>query len=211
MTKASTVLSCQKTFEISVVEPDFYRVDYRSIDLFGRLKLMEPFRFAIILTIFLAACTHSLTMHSRDGEKLDGRWRFAREGMRLLQVIGADGEVLVGAFNPVPRRTFFEKYQNTFGGDSIDADGPDLSAYGHVFGGLLGSSPTLVDIAYGESYNRLSGESMHVVKGPLQYWTASLQGDRRTTMQCFLIGSSSTGRGLGRCKGLSGKEYTVEF
>jgi hypothetical protein len=49
------------------------------------------------------------------------------------------------------------------------------------------------------------------VRGPLLYWTANLQGDKRTMMRCFLIGSSSTGRGLGRCKGRTGKEYTVEF
>ena len=150
-------------------------------------------------------------MHSRDGEKLNGSWRFARESTGLLQVVAADGEVLVGPFNPVPRPTFFEKYQNTFGDNSINADGPDLSAYGHVFGGLLATSPTLVDVAYGENYNKSSGESFHVVRGPLQFWTASLRGDKRTTMDCFLIGSSWTGRGIGRCKGLNGKEYTVEF
>jgi hypothetical protein len=174
---------------------------------------MEPVRFAIGMIVFacVTACTHPLTMHSRDGERLNGRWRFAREGTGLIQVIATDGEVLVGAFKPVPRRTFFEIYQNTFGGGSIDADGPDLFAYGNVFSGLVAGSSTLLDIAYGENYNRSSGESFQVVKGPLLYWTASLQGDRRTIMQCFLIGSSSTGHGLGRCKGRTGIEYTVEF
>jgi hypothetical protein len=174
---------------------------------------MEPIRFAVVTMVLvcLNACTHSLTMHSHDGERLDGRWRFAREGTGLIQVMATDGEVLVGAFKPVPRRTFFQNYQDTFGGGSIDADGPDLFAYGNVFSGLLNSSSTLVDVAYGENYNKSSGESIQVVKGPLLYWTASLLGDRRTIMQCFLIGSSSTGHGLGRCKGRTGKEYTVEF
>ena len=150
-------------------------------------------------------------MHSLDGERLDGRWRFAREGTGLIQVMGSEGEVLVGAFKPVPRRMFFESYQKTFGGGSIDADGPDLSEFGNVFGGLLGNSSSLADVAYGENYNQGSGKPLHVVKGPLFFWTASLQGDRRTTMQCFLIGSSSTGHGLGRCKDRTGKEFTVEF
>jgi hypothetical protein len=175
--------------------------------------MIEPIRFAIVAVVFigLTACTHPLTMYSRDGERLDGRWRFAREGTGLIQVVAVDGEVLVGPFQPVPRRIFFENYQNTFGGGSIDADAPDLFAYGNVFGGLLGSSNTLVDVAYGENYNRSAGESFQRVRGPLLYWTASLQGDRKTIMQCFLIGSSSTGHGLGRCKGRTGKEYTVEF
>jgi hypothetical protein len=175
--------------------------------------MMESVRFALVAIVFigLTACTYPLTMHSRDGESLVGRWRFAREGTGLIQVVAADGEVLVGAFQPVPRRAFFENYQNTFGGGSIDADAPDLFAYGNVFGGLLGSSSTLVDVAYGENYNRSAGESFQAVRGPLLYWTANLQGDRRTIMRCFLIGSSSTGRGLGRCKGRTGKEYTVEF
>jgi hypothetical protein len=166
---------------------------------------------SITPAILLTACVQPLTMHSLDGEKLDGRWRFAREGAGLIQVMGSDGEVLVGAFKPVPRRMFFEGYQKTFGGGSIDADGPDLSEFGNVFGGLLGNSSSLADVAYGENYNQDSGKPLHVVKGPLFYWTASLQGDRRTTMQCFLIGSSSTGHGLGRCKGRTGKEFTVEF
>ena len=174
---------------------------------------MESARFALVAMVLIGftACTYPLTMHSRDGETLVGRWRFAREGTGLIQVVAADGEVLVGAFQPVPRRLFFENYQSTFGSGSIDADTPDLFAYGNVFGGLLGSSSTLVDVAYGENYNRSAGESFQAVRGPLLYWTANLQGDRRTIMRCFLIGSSSTGRGLGRCKGRTGKEYTVEF
>jgi hypothetical protein len=160
--------------------------------------------------IFLAACVQPLTMYARDGERLDGRWRLAREGTGLVQVFGADGEVLVGAFKPVPRRLFFAGYQKTFGGGTIDADGPDLSEFGNVFVGFLGNSSSLADVAYGENYNQASGAALHV-KGPLFYWMANLEGDRRTIMQCFLIGSSATGHGLGRCKGRMGKEFTVEF
>jgi hypothetical protein len=161
--------------------------------------------------ILLAACAQPLTLHSLDGERLAGRWRFAREGSGLIQVFGADGEVLVGAFKAVPRRLFFEGYQKTFGGGSIDADTADLTEIGDAFIGFLGNSRSLVDVAYGENYNQQSGRTFSVVKGPLFFWTGSLEGDRRTTMQCFLIGSSTTGHGLGRCKGRRGKEFTVEF
>jgi len=158
----------------------------------------------------LSSCANQLTMHALDGEKLDGKWRFAREGSGLIQVVGSTGELLVGTFNPVPRRIFFDGYQKTFGGGTIDADGPDVSAFGNAFAGVLGNSNALMDTAYGENYNSAVGKPV-VVTGPLFYWTANLRGDKRTTMQCFLIGSSYTGRGLGRCKGASGKEYTVQF
>jgi hypothetical protein len=175
--------------------------------------MMELVKVALVAITFIGftACTYPLTMHSRDGDSLVGRWRFAREGTGLIKVVAADGEVLVGAFQPVPRRAFFENYQNTFGDGSIDADAPDLFSYGNVFGGLLRSSSALADIAYGENYNRSAGGSFQPVRGPLLYWTANLQGDKSTTMRCFLIGSSSTGRGLGRCKVRTGKEYTFEF
>ena len=150
-------------------------------------------------------------MHSKSGERLDGRWRFAREGSGLMQVLGLDGEVLVGTFKPVSRGDFFANYQKVFGAGSIDADGPDLSTYGSGFWALVGSSNALADAAYGENYNRAAGKSPQVISGPLFYWTAKLQGDKRTVMQCFLIGSSYTGHGLGRCKGAESQEYTVEF
>jgi hypothetical protein len=111
----------------------------------------------------------------------------------------------------VSRSVFFANYQKTFGAGSIDADGPELAAYGNGFWALLGSSNALLDVAYGENYNSAAGISPQVVSGPLFYWTANLQGDKRTVMQCFLIGSSYTGHGLGRCKGAESKEYTVEF
>jgi len=150
-------------------------------------------------------------MHSKSGERLEGRWRIAREGSGLMQVFARDGEVLVGTFRPVNRSEFFANYQKAFGAGAIDADGPELSVYGGGFWAILGSSNALVDVAYGENYNRAAGKSPQVVTGPLFYWTASLQGDKRTVMQCFLIGSAYTGHGLGRCKGAESQEYTVEF
>lgn len=179
--------------------------DLRTVDFLSRTALR------LLPVLLLVACVQPLTMHSLDGERLDGQWRFAREGSTLLQVAGADGEVLVGALKPVPRKIFFDNYQKTFGGGTIDADGPDLSELGNAFVGLLGNFRSLADVAYGENYNQASGKTIHVVKGPLFFWTGSLEGDKRTTMQCFLIGSSTTGHGLGRCKGRKGKEFTVEF
>jgi hypothetical protein len=177
----------------------------RSVDFFSETILrLAP-------ALFFAACVQPLTLHSLDGEKLSGRWRLAREGSRLIQVFGADGEVLVGALKPVPRKTFFEDYQKAFGGGTIDADGPDWFEAGDVFVGFLGNSRSLADVAYGENYNQACGKPIHVVKGPLFFWTGSLEGDRRTIMQCFLIGSSTSSHGLGRCKGRTGKEFTVEF
>lgn len=159
-------------------------------------------------TVLLSACAHKLTMHARDGEKLDGRWRFAREGSALMQVFGSDGEVLVGMLTPVARRAFFESYQSVFGRGAIAAETPDLSWYGHGFWMLPGTSNALTDVVYGDSFDAVGGQT---VVGPLFYWTANLQGDRRTLMHCFLIGSAHSARGLGRCKGATGKEYTVQF
>ena len=165
----------------------------------------------VVPLLFLASCVHPLTMHSKSGERLDGRWRFTRGDSGLMQVFSIDGEILIGPFNPVNRRDFFTYYQKTFGAGSIDADGPELSVYGNGFWPLLGSVNALGDAASGENYNGAAGTSRHMVSGPLFYWTANLQGDKRTVMQCFLIGSSYTGHGLGRCKGAEAKEYTVEF
>ena len=61
--------------------------------------------------IILNSCVNQLTMHARDGEKLDGKWRFAREGSGLIEVEGSAGELLVGTFSPVPRHIFFADYQ----------------------------------------------------------------------------------------------------
>jgi len=168
--------------------------------------------FALLLggALWTSACVNNLTMYARDGEKLDGKWRFGREGGGLIQVAGTAGEVLIGTFNAVPRKAFLEGYQTTFGAGTIDTDGPDVSAFGNPFAGMLGSSNVLLDVVQSETYNSEAAKPVQTITGPLFYWTANLRGDKRTTMQCFLIGSSYTGRGLGRCKG-GDKEYTVEF
>ena len=163
----------------------------------------------LLSAFMLTACVHPLTMHSQDGHRLDGRWRFAREGGGLIQVFSSDGEILVGALKPVDRRIFFESYQKVFGRGSIDAEGPDLSSYGSALWSLPGSSNALADMVLGQSFNKAAQK--RIVTGPLFYWTASLQGDKRSFMHCFLIGSSHSANGLGRCKGAAGKEYTVEF
>jgi hypothetical protein len=171
---------------------------------------MKP-SVAILLALLLSSCAHRLILHARDGERLDGRWRFAREGGALIQVFGSDGEVLVGMLTPVARGVFLKDYQQTFGAGSIDTAGPELSSYGNALWLPPGTSNTLADVVYGETFDSTAAESARVVIGPLFYWTANLQGDKRTLMQCFLIGSSHSARGLGRCKGLAGKEYTVQF
>ncbi|HEY7716567.1 MAG TPA: hypothetical protein VIE90_18785 [Candidatus Binatia bacterium] len=165
-----------------------------------------------LLALFLTSCAYRLTLHARDGEKLDGEWRFGQEGGGFIQVFADDGEVLAGKLAAVPRENFLDGYRKTFGRGSIEAVGPDLSAYGNGLWGPLGSSSNaLLDVVYGESFNPAANQSRNAVSGPLFYWIADLQGDRRTSMQCFLIGSSYSARGLGRCKNDGGQEYTVEF
>lgn len=174
---------------------------------------MKPLIFipSVFSLFVLSACVHTLGLHSRDGEKLSGSYRFAREDTGLVRVLGAEGEVLNGKFVRVERRTFIESYEKIFGRGSVAIDGPDISAHGNAFGGVFGSSYLPTDTAYGETFNSASDNSETVVKGPLFYWTASLLGDRGTTMGCYFIGSSHTGHGFGRCKSQTGKEYSVEF
>lgn len=159
--------------------------------------------------MMVAACTHRVSMVSGDGEKWLGRWRYGRGDNGLMQVAGADGEVLMGTFSRVPRQIFVENYEKIFGTDTIAVDGPDLSHYGNAFAGFLGSSSSLAETAYAEPLS--PGKSGAAVSGPLFFWMANLQGDRRTNMRCFLIGSSYTGKGIGRCRGPTGKDYLVEF
>jgi hypothetical protein len=159
----------------------------------------------------LPACTHRLSLYSVDGEKLSGRWRFARENTGLVQVIGSNGEVLNGKFVNVGRAAFVDRYQKTFGSGSIRVDGPDVSSYGNAFAGIFGSSGVLTDSAYGETFNPALGKPEVEVTGPLFYWIASLRSDGNTTLECFFIGSSYTGRGFGRCKSDTGKDYSLEF
>jgi len=123
--------------------------------------------FFIGALLILNSCVNQLTMHARDGERLDGKWRFAREGSGLIEVEGSAGELLVGTFNPVPRHIFFDGYQKAFGGGTIDADGPDVSGFGNAFAGVLGNSNALMDTAYGENYNSAAGKP---VRWPCGSW-----------------------------------------
>jgi hypothetical protein len=162
-------------------------------------------------SVLLSGCSQTVTLYSADGESWQGKWRHARDATGLMQISGSAGEILLGTLKPVSRQAFFERYEKTFGTGAIAADGPDLSAFGNAFAGMLAGSNTLLDVAYGQNFNPASRKPTQMVSGPLFYWTASLQGDRKITMHCFLIGSAYTGHGLGRCKGTTGKDYTVEF
>lgn len=115
----------------------------------------------------------------------------------------------MGTFSHVPRRSFVEGYEKVFGPDTIALDGPDLARFGSAFSGILGASSPFTETAYAESL--VPGKVGAAVSGPLFFWTANLRGDRRATLQCFLIGSAYTGGGIGRCRGPNGKDYLVEF
>lgn len=172
-------------------------------------KMKREIALAVAL-LFLSACVHNLSMHSKDGQKLSGRYRFAAEDTGLIQVTGPSGELLNGRFVRVGRTTFVASYEKTFGRGSIAVYEPELSDV-NPFSGVFGSSSALPDSAYGESFNNTRGKSEMMVRGPLFYWTASLLGDQGTTMGCYLIGSSYTGHGFGKCKTDAGHEYSVEF
>ncbi len=165
----------------------------------------------VLFFLFLSACVHDFTMHSKDGGELNGKYRFGREGGGLIQVSGPSGEMLNGRFVRVARAAFVAAYEQTFGRGSIATYGPDLSGYGNPFAGVFGSSSALPETAFGETFNSARSGAEVEVHGPLFYWTASLRGDRGTTMGCFLIGSSYTGHGFGKCKSDGGNEYSVEF
>ena len=165
----------------------------------------------VLSALALSACSHRLSLHSRDGEHLQGRYRFARDDSGLIQVAGAQGEILNGKFVRVGRAAFIESFKKTFGSESISVSGPDLAAHGHGLGASFGSSYMITDTAQGETFSAVSGKAPIKVTGPLFYWTASLSGNRGTTMACYLIGSSYTRSGFGRCKTHNGNEYSVEF
>lgn len=158
----------------------------------------------------LSACVHNLSMHSKDGQQLTGRYRFGAGDSGLIQVTGPSGELLNGRFLRVARASFVESYEKVFGDGSIAVYEPELSD-GNPFSGVFGSSSALPDLAYGESFDRTGGNSETMARGPLFYWSASLVGDRGTRMGCYLIGSSYTGHGFGKCKTDAGHEYSVEF
>jgi hypothetical protein len=161
--------------------------------------------------LLLAGCAHDLTVYSKDGQELNGKYRFGREDGGIIQISGANGEILNGRFVRVARATFVAGYEQTFGHGSIATYGPDLSAYGNPFAGVFGSSSALLDTAFGETFDSARSGSEVAVRGPLFYWTASLRGDQGTAMGCYLIGSSYTGHGFGKCKTDTGYEYSLEF
>lgn len=128
-----------------------------------------------------------------------------------MQIDGPENEVLIGRFIRVDRTLFAQGYEQTFGRGTIETDGPDLSRYGNAFAGLLGTSSAFHETAYAEPVDGPTAQPAKSVSGPLFYWIAALQGDRRLVLGCYLIGSFYTGRGFGRCKSQSGKEYLVDF
>ncbi|HLN88035.1 MAG TPA: hypothetical protein VK200_16265 [Candidatus Limnocylindrales bacterium] len=164
-----------------------------------------PILCAALLT---CACSHPMSVVSLDGEQFSGRYRFGREGTGLMQIYGPENEVLIGRFIRVDRTVFAQEYEKAFGRRTIETDGPDLSRHVNALGGLLGNSSTFHETAYAEPISGIPSQS---VSGPLFYWTASLQGDRRMALGCFLIGSAYTGHGFGRCKSQTGKEFHVDF
>ena len=161
--------------------------------------------------LLLGGCSHPMTMQSSDGVTYGGRYRFAREDSGLMQIHGPEDEVLLGSFNRVGRTAFVENYEKAFGRGTIELDGPDLSRHGGTIGGVLGSTSGFHETAYADPAAAAEGRPSKSITGPLFYWVASLQGDRRTVLGCFLIGSSYTGSGFGRCKSQSGQEYNIDF
>ena len=159
----------------------------------------------------LGACSHPMSMVSSDGVSYDGRYRFGREDNGLMQIYGPENEVLIGRFTRVGRTAFVETYEKTFGRGTIELDGPDLSRHAGSLSGILGPTSGFRETAYADPAGAAQGRPAKTITGPLFYWVASLQGDRRTVLGCFFIGSSYTGSGFGRCKSQSGQEYNIDF
>jgi hypothetical protein len=160
--------------------------------------------------LFLSGCVHDLSMHSKDGENFTGRYRFAAGDSGLIQVSGPDNELFSGPFVPISRAKFIDGYREVFGIGSISVSEPEIYD-GNPFAGVFGSSSALPDLAHGETFDPLAGKSQATVRGPLVYWSAFLSGERGTRMLCYLIGSSYSGPGFGKCKTDPGHEYTVQF
>jgi hypothetical protein len=174
---------------------------------------MKPFAAVSLLLalIILPGCIHALSLRSPDGEILRGRYRFARGNTGLMQVTRANGEVLSGKFTQVGRTAFVERYEKTFGRGSISVAGLDASPYGHLSGGPFASSYGLTGSAYREAPADAPRDAVAALRGPLFYWMALLRGNRGTTMECYLIGSSYTNHGFGSCRSHAGEEYNVDF
>lgn len=164
-----------------------------------------------LLAVFLGACSHPMTMKSPEGVSYDGRYRFGRDDSGLMQIYGPGNEILVGRFARVGRTAFVESYEKSFGRGTIELDGPDLSRHAGSLGGVMGPTTGFHETAYADPVAAAEGRPSKSITGPLFYWVASLEGDRRTVMGCFLIGSSYTGGGFGRCKSQAGHVYNIEF
>ena len=115
------------------------------------------------------------------------------------------------ASSRVGRTAFVESYEKIFGRGTIELDGPDLSRHAGSLSGVLGPTSGFHETAYADPVAAAEGRPTKSITGPLFYWVASLQGDRRTVLGCFFIGSSYTGSGFGRCKSQLGQEYNIDF
>ena len=164
--------------------------------------------FALLL---IGACSYPITMQSTQGETYVGRYRFSRDDSGLMQISGPENEVLVGRFSRVGRTTFVESYEKAFGRGTIELDGPDLSRYAGSLSGFLGPTSGFHETAYADPAAAADGRPTKSITGPLFYWVASLQGDRRTVLGCYFVGSSYTGGGFGRCKSQAGDVYSIDF
>lgn len=162
-------------------------------------------------SLLFSGCIYRLTLKSDDGEKFTGRYRFSRGDGGLMQVTGPGGELLEGGFARVARAAFIAGYEKTFGSGTVAVDGPEVSFPGNTLGSLFGNPTALRDAAYGKALQDGAEGSGKLVGGPLIYWMGSLAGNRGTSMACYIIGSSRSGHGLGRCKSHTGKEYGLEF
>ncbi len=166
---------------------------------------------SLLSLLVFPGCIHGLSLRSTEGEIWRGRYRFAREDSGLMQVTGANGELLSGKFAQVGRTSFIESYEKTFGKGSITLAGLDASPYGHLSGGIFANSYAVTGSAYREVPENAAPGSAGTVRGPLFYWTALLRGDKGTTMACYFIGSSYTNHGFGSCKSHTGEEYGAKF
>jgi hypothetical protein len=164
-----------------------------------------------LVLFLLGGCSHPMSMVSPEGVSYDGQYRFGREDGGLMQIYGPENEVLIGRFSRVGRTAFVESYQKTFGRGTIEIHGPDLSRHAGSLSGVLGPTSGFHETAYADPVAAAEGRPTKSITGPLFYWVASLQGDRRTVLGCFFIGSSYTGSGFGRCKSQSGEEYKIDF
>lgn len=173
---------------------------------------MSSLYFGLALALLMiSGCAHQMTMKSPEGLTYDGRYRFGREDGGLMQIYGPENEVLIGRFSRVSRTGFVESYQKTFGPGTIELDGPDLSRHAGSLSGVIGPTSGFHETAYADPMAAAQGRPTKTISGPLFYWVASLQGDRRTVLGCFFIGSAYTGSGFGRCKSQSGQEYNIDF